>query len=307
MATPVPDPGGWRGEYFPNANLEGQPAVVRTDEHVGFDWADGAPMPELPAEGFSVRWSRVVVFEQGNYVFYATMDDGMRVYVDGELLIDEWRDRSRREVVVGRQMSAGNHALRVEYYDKRHGAFANLRWEKDRSYADWKGLYWSNPDLLGQPLLVRDVPMIDFDWQLGSPASSIPIDSFSAAWEREIHLEEGIYRFYALADDGLRIWVDGRLILDAWSDRAQQELTVDHVMGGTVRIFHVHTGQAHDLKFSPNLLVNHLVFKCVGHGSMIHFTGWLRMAFFSSFMRCVCSGHAGCKPNDCDKHYNTCR
>jgi hypothetical protein len=232
-ATPVPDSGGWRGEYFANANLEGQPAVVRTDEHVGFDWADGAPVPELPAEGFSVRWSRVVAFEQGSYTFYATMDDGMRVYVDDELLIDEWRDRSQREIAASRQMSAGRHALRVEYYDKRHGAVANLRWEKDRSYADWKGLYWANPDLLGQPLLVRDDPMIDFDWHLEGPAPSIPSDGFSAAWEREIHLEEGIYRFYAVADDGLRIWVDGRLILDAWSDRAQQELTVDHVMGGT--------------------------------------------------------------------------
>ncbi len=231
--TPEPDVTGWRGEYYANANLEGEPVVVRTDAHVGFDWEDGAPSSGLPADEFSVRWSRVVAFEQGSYTFVATMDDGMRVYVDDELLIDEWRDRSQREIAASKEMSAGNHTLRVEYYDRRHGALASLRWEKDRSYVDWKGLYWDNPDLLGQPLLVRDDPLIDFDWQIDSPDAIIPVDYFSAAWEREIHLEEGIYRFYAFADDGVRIWVDGRLILDAWKDHAQQELTVDHVMGGS--------------------------------------------------------------------------
>jgi len=251
--TPEPDVTGWRGEYYANANLEGSPAVVRTDAHVGFDWANGAPASALPADGFSVRWSRVVAFEQGSYTFTAIMDDGMRVYVDDELLIDEWRDRSRREVSASREMSAGNHALRVEYYDRRHGALASLRWEQDRTYMDWKGLYWDNPDLLGQPLLVRDDPLIDFDWQIDSPDAVIPVDHFSAAWEREIHLEEGIYRFYAIADDGVRVWVDGRLILDAWQDHSQQKLTVDHVMGGsgshTIRVAY------HDAEFDARVRV----------------------------------------------------
>jgi hypothetical protein len=214
--------------------------LVRTDDDIGFDWADDAPAPGLPAEGFSVRWSRVTIFEQGLYRFCATMDDGMRVYVDEELLIDEWQDRSAREVVASRQMSAGSHLLRVEYYDRSHRALANLRWEKDRPYAGWEGAYWANPDLLGQPVLVRDDLQIDFDWQMESPDPSIPSDRFSASWTRTAFLEEGIYRFRALADDGLRIWVDGRLILDAWSDREQQEMTVDHVMAGagahTIRV-----------------------------------------------------------------------
>jgi len=230
--TPVPVSAGWRGEYFGNPDLEGQPALVRTDDDIGFDWGDGAPAPGLPAEGFSVRWLQVTTFEQGLYRFYATMDDGMRVYVDDELLIDEWRDRSEREVAASRQMSAGSHTLQVEYYDRSHGAVANLRWERDRSYTGWKGMYWANPDLLGQPLLMRDDSQIAFDWQMASPGVPIPSDHFSASWTRTTFLEEGIYRFRALADDGVRVWVDGRLILDAWSDHQRQEMTVDHVMAG---------------------------------------------------------------------------
>ena len=214
--------------------------MVRTDKEVGFDWMDESPAPGIPAEGFSVRWTRVVAFGQGLYHFHASMDDGMRVYLDGELLVDEWRERSEREVTFSRNMAAGNHSLQVEYYNVRHRALANLWWEKDAVYPDWKGAYWDNQTLLGNPAMMRNDPEINFDWQMGSPGAAIPDEHFSARWTRTQGLEEGLYRFYVLADDGVRIWVDGRLILDAWSDRQQRELTVDHTIGGagahTVRV-----------------------------------------------------------------------
>jgi RNA polymerase sigma factor (sigma-70 family) len=68
--------------------------VVRQDPTLGFDWGSDPPAPGLPDEGFSVRWRQSARFEQGLYDFHATMDDGMRVYVDGVLLIDEWRDEA---------------------------------------------------------------------------------------------------------------------------------------------------------------------------------------------------------------------
>jgi hypothetical protein len=231
-ATQTPVPTGWRGEYYANAGLEGEPAVVRTDGDIGFDWTNEAPAEGIPAEGFSVRWSRVAAFEQGLYHFHASMDDGMRVYLDDELLVDEWRDRSEREVIVSRNLAAGNHALRVEYYNVRHRALANVWWEKDAAYPDWKGMYWANQDMLGNPTMMRNDPEINFDWQMGSPGAAIPDDHFSARWTRTEGFEEGLYRFTVLADDGVRIWVDGRLILDAWTDHQQHELTVDHTMAG---------------------------------------------------------------------------
>jgi hypothetical protein len=238
-ATATPVPTGWRGEYYANPNLEGDPALVRVDEDVGFDWME-APAPGVPAEGFSVRWSRVVAFGQGLYHFHAAMDDGMRVYLDGELLVDEWRERSEREVVVSRNVSAGNHSLQVEYYNVRHRALANLWWEKDAAYPDWKGVYWANQDLLGNPAMLRNDREINFDWQLGSPGPTIPDEHFSARWTHTAGFEEGLYRFTILADDGVRVWVDGRLILDAWSDHQGHEMTVDHTMAGggahTVRV-----------------------------------------------------------------------
>ncbi len=231
-ATPTQVATGWLGEYYSNADLRGQPTMARTDATVGFDWGNDAPAPGLPVDGFSVRWSRVAAFETGTYEFHAAMDDGMRVYVDDELIVNEWRDEAEQDVTVSRPMSAGTHALRVEYYDRRDRALANLWWEKVRSYADWKGMYWPNQTLLGQPTLLRNDPQISFDWQMGSPGASLSSDHFSARWTRTIDMEEGIYRFQVTADDGVRLWVDDSLIIDAWQDQKSRTLSTDYVIAG---------------------------------------------------------------------------
>jgi hypothetical protein len=234
-STPVsvPVPAGWRGEYYANPDLQGSPIVVRQDPTIGFDWVFDAPAPGLPVDKFSVRWSTVASFEEGLYDFHAMMDDGMRVYLDDALLIDEWRDEASREVTASRHMSAGPHALRVEYYDRQHGAVANFWWEKHRSFSNWKGVYWANQNLLGRPALIRDDANIDFNWDLGSPAEGIPSDHFSVRWSRTSYLEEGLYRFTINVDDGARLWVDDELIIDDWTNRPLRELTADHVIAGT--------------------------------------------------------------------------
>jgi hypothetical protein len=231
-ATLPPASTAWRGEYYANADLGGSPSLVRDDAAIDFVWQNDAPAPGLPAEQFSVRWSRVATFEDGVYDFYATMDDGMRVYVDDELLIDEWRDEAERTVQVSRHMSAGPHRMRVEYYDRQHGAVALLWWEKSRPYPDWKGWYWANQNLQGNPVLTRNDPQINFDWQTGGPGGGVPSDHFSARWTRQMRLDEGTYRFQIVVDDGVRMWVDDRQIIDAWYDHELHTLTADYVVGG---------------------------------------------------------------------------
>ena len=140
----------WHGEYYANPDLGGRPAVVRQDAEVAFDWQEESPDAELPADNFSVRWTKRAWFEDALYTFYATMDDGMRVYVDDELLIDEWRDRAAREVTASRHMSAGAHEVRVEYYERGHMALARLWWAEEHSFVGWQGLYFGDPEPAGQ-------------------------------------------------------------------------------------------------------------------------------------------------------------
>jgi hypothetical protein len=222
-------PAEWRGDYFPNRDLTGNPAFVRYDGVLDFDWGTGSPAPGFPADNFSVRWTRDVWLEGGRYRFHALVDDGVRLFVDGDLVIDEWRDGSQRELTAERSLGEGSHSLRVEYYE--HTVYARIKvwWERvgADSYPDWKGEYWSNRRLEGNPVLRRNDQAIDFDWGTGSPDPAVPGDNFSARWTRSLHFDEGTYRFYVRVDDGARLWVDDVLLIDEWRDGSSREVRGD--------------------------------------------------------------------------------
>jgi hypothetical protein len=221
--TPQPSPTPvviteWRGEYFANLNLSGAPALVRNDAAINFAWDFGAPAAGLPADNFSARWTRDLTFSQGTYRFHVLVDDGARLWVDDRLIIDEWRDGSAREVTVDFGVNDGVHRLRLEYYDRTGGGLVRLWWEKvsTTSFPDWRGEYWPNRTLSGSPQLERNDTAIDFNWGDGSPASGFFASDFSARWSRRIDFEEGVYRFSARADDGIRVYIDDKRIINEW-------------------------------------------------------------------------------------------
>lgn len=224
----------WRGEYWSNRWLSGPSTLVRNDNRINFDWGRGAPAPSLPADNFSVRWTRTLAFAEGNYRFTAVVDDGLRLIIDDRLLINEWRDGSRREVSADIWLASGNHDLRVEYYENSGDALIHLSWEHLAGFPDWRGEYWANKNLSGTPQLVRNDRKIDFNWGLSAPDPSLPDEEFSARWTRIIDFEPGVYRLYARADDGVRVYVDGQRKLDHWrlsgADRTYQ---TDVVLDGT--------------------------------------------------------------------------
>jgi hypothetical protein len=154
------------------------------------------------------------------------------LWVDDQLLIDEWRDGETREVTADLAMTSGPHELKVEYYKNTGDGVVRLRWEKATAvtstptptatpigyYPDWRGEYWPNAGLNGNPTMVRNDPQINFNWGLGSPDPNIPADNFSARWSRSFAFENGVYRFTAQVKDGIRLYVDGNLVLDKWLD-----------------------------------------------------------------------------------------
>jgi hypothetical protein len=230
--TPTPVAAAWRGEYYGNRDLAGRPAVVRDDAAVNFKWGTAAPMPELPPDGFSVRWTRQVSFQAGTYRFYALSDDGVRVWLDGTLIIDEWHDLTSLVYTARREVSAGDHTLRIEYYENADAAQIMFWWQHQETFVQWRGAYFANTSLAGAPVLVRNDPSIDFNWGDGAPAAGMPSDGFSARWTRMMAFEQGSYRFQAIVDDGVRLWVDDQLILDSWSDGGRRTVRSDHHLAG---------------------------------------------------------------------------
>jgi hypothetical protein len=223
----------WRGDYYPNMTLSGLPTITRNDPTLDFSWGSGAPVG-LPVDGFSARWTRSLDFEAGTFRFRVTMDDGARLWLDDQLIVDSWSDGSVREVTVDRALTSGTHRLRLEYYENSGDARIRLSWEKvEGSYPDWKGEYWSNRGLSGNPALIRNDRSIDFTWGTGTAAPGLPADNWSARWSRSAGFEPGLYRFYATADDGIRFFMDGQLRMNEWHDSSGGEVyTVDLPVSG---------------------------------------------------------------------------
>ena len=209
-------PGDWWADYFPNPNLEGTPVLSRPDAAIDFDWGGGSPDPAIPADGFSVRWTREEWFGGGTYRFLARTDDGVRIWVGGELVLDEWHDRQADWVTADRYIPAGVTTVVVEYYEHGGGAIAYVSWERLTGGATWRAAYFDNKELSGDPVLLRDDPAIDFDWSTASPDPAVPADNFSVRWTRTLGFTAGTYRFLASCDDGVHIYVDGQTVVSAW-------------------------------------------------------------------------------------------
>jgi len=124
--------GSWLGRYYDNMFLDGDPSLVRTDLAIDFDWGHGSPGGGLPKALWSARWTRTVDFAAGIYGFHAIVDDGIRVFVDDQAVIDEWQDAAGAEYVGDKALAAGIHTVKVEYYQKGHQAKIRFWWESLR-------------------------------------------------------------------------------------------------------------------------------------------------------------------------------
>jgi beta-glucosidase len=138
--APVPaavSPAGFRAEYFNNKELKGEPVLVRTDEQINFDWSRGRPAPQVNEDGFSVRWTgKFTPPESGTYRLGAMADDGVRLYLDGQLLVDAWggnQPSQIRTVMKEVNLEAGrSYDVRMEYYEDIRNAIAKFMWSFPR-------------------------------------------------------------------------------------------------------------------------------------------------------------------------------
>jgi LysM repeat protein len=226
-ATPPPSKGPWRGQYWDNRFLSGNPKFVRNSDLVNFDWGTKGPGGGIGGTNFSARWTRTRHFDAGRYRFNVITDDGVRVWVDGILIIDEWHDTPPRHYIADRELSAGNHTLQVDYYQNQ-GA-AKIRFWPDRLDAPtaWTGRYFNNTTLQGDPVVTRHYQIIAFEWGKNAPAPGVTADYYSARYTGEFHFAGGGYRFFVTVDDGARLYLDDHLILDAWHVGAPRTRTVD--------------------------------------------------------------------------------
>jgi len=120
----------WMGQYYNNKTLTSPPALVRNDTDINFNWGYGSPAPGIiNNQRFSVRWTRSLVFPAGYYRFFADVDDGVRMWVDNNLLIDQWHASTGAIYTRDVYISEGPHALKIEYYQETGIARAHVWWQ----------------------------------------------------------------------------------------------------------------------------------------------------------------------------------
>ncbi len=157
----------WRGEYYNNTNLSGSAAMVRDDGDgfLNLDFGAGSPSSAcgLGVDNFSARWTRTANFAPGLYRFTVTGDDGVRLYVDGQLRLDKWVIQAATYTVdVG--LSAGNHEVKLEYFENGGNAVAAVSWANIGSNTD--------PAITGVSSSAVTLNSATISWATNEPADS---------------------------------------------------------------------------------------------------------------------------------------
>ncbi|MFN2298950.1 MAG: PA14 domain-containing protein, partial [Anaerolineales bacterium] len=135
---------GLRADYFDNMDVAGTPVLTRVDPNIDFNWTSTSPAPEVPDTYFSARWTgRIQPEYSETYTFTACVDDGVRLWVDGQLVIDQWALYEMYNCFEGDiDLQAGvEYPIRMEYFQGESQSIAQL--------------YWSSPSL-SQELIPAD-------------------------------------------------------------------------------------------------------------------------------------------------------
>jgi hypothetical protein len=234
---PTPQPvEGWRASYFNNPNLEGLPAFQQTVPAIDFNWGGGSPNSAIPGDRFSARFERTFNFSLDDYRFTAKVDDGVRVYLDGQLLINEWHyyDSGIGDTFVADRRLEGIHTLTVEYYEDGGDARITFTTNPVRFIAPqplpvrndlWAAEYFNNTTLFGPAVLTRyeqRVPGAPLNTEFGSNSpvpGQVLLTNWSARWKSRFYFEGGAYVFSLNAAQGARLYLDGILVVNGWDLR----------------------------------------------------------------------------------------
>jgi hypothetical protein len=258
---------GLQGDYFPNTTLSGTPTLSQIDQTVEFGWGATPPDPSLPPSGFSVRWTgKVQPYATETYTFETETQDGVRLWVNGTPLIDQWTSQNDAKNSATITLNAGvKYDIKLEYYVSSGNALAYLRWSSPTTAYDiipetqlypppqppsangLTGNYYNNQTWTPPASFTRVDSAVNFDWGTGSPGASINSDHFSVMWTGYVMPEyTETYTFQAITDDGASLTVNGTLLYSVGDQGPNWVCPADAQHSGTVALT---AGQKYPITF----------------------------------------------------------
>jgi hypothetical protein len=227
---------GARGEYFNGTSLSGAP-IERYDTNIDFDWKLGAPIQGVSADNFSVRWtSQLTPQATAPYTVCAAGDDGVRLWVNGELLVNDWIDSAVKERCGTISLTAAQtYSLKLEYFERTGQASIKLLWSspsmaKEVIPATALGCCSDRSGIAGRMSKGRELDAnaslgigsreINYNWANRAAKDEFGADNFTIRWSGIASPKtSGRYTFYVTADDGVRLRVNGVTLVDKWFEQ----------------------------------------------------------------------------------------
>ncbi len=229
------------------------PPIIQVDATVNFNWGITSPFGtgEI-ADNFSIRWSgKIQPLSTGMHTFYTNTDDGVRLWVNGQQIINDWIEHpATQQTSFPIQLQAGElYDIQMEYFDHIGGAIAQLSWSYPGQtmqiiptfqlypssaspvyYASGNGLLATYTWAEGQNATSRtrnDTQGVNFDWGPNSPSDAtitVPADNFSVRWTGFVQPQyTERYQFRAFTDDGVIVWVNGVRVVNDYSSHTARE------------------------------------------------------------------------------------
>ncbi|WP_185367612.1 PA14 domain-containing protein [Listeria booriae] len=201
----------WSASYYNNTTLSGTPVLKQTEKALHFDWGYDSPSSKVNKDNFSAKYEADMTFDEtATYRISGVADDRVRVYVDGKLVVDKWTNNVHQlnELV---SITKGTHKIKVEYVEV---ASAAKLWVDFTKSTNWSAQYYPNKTVSLPIKGSEDLgAKIKKDWGYGSPNAALPVDAFSATFRKNITLSAAAdYRIIGRADDGIRVYVDNKLV-----------------------------------------------------------------------------------------------
>ncbi|MDP4253803.1 MAG: glycoside hydrolase family 3 C-terminal domain-containing protein [Bacteroidota bacterium] len=208
---------GLKGEYFNNLQLSGEPALVRNDRNINFQWTLYGPGRMIQPDYYSARWTGTLTAPgTGEFEIGLDGDDGYRLYLDGRLLIDNWKKQTYSTLLRPFHFVKGRaYAIRVEFFEPAGNAHLKLIWNVNADN-DWQArnaVAVANAGKADLAVIVAGITEGEFQ------------DRASLALPG--HQEELIRQVAATGKPVVVVLVGGSAItMNSWLDRASSVLAV---------------------------------------------------------------------------------
>jgi hypothetical protein len=240
---------GLKAELFATTDLDAL-VETRVEPNIEGYWERGVPIAGVPENAFSIRWTGWLrPPKAGRYRFVAIVDDGVRLWIDGDQVMDRW-EQGQRVTDCSLELTDAPHEIKVEYFEGGGPAYMAMHWQppgepatsiiprdilfvteeaaKARSKgkaADKSGLV---ADYFGDAAFRRKLKSsiawrTEAIWADGAPQVDLPTELAARYTGFVVPPKSGKFKLVGYSDDGLRVWIDNKAVLECGAGRRKVE------------------------------------------------------------------------------------